>query len=106
MVVKACLDVEPFEDHDIVERPQFIVCKLVNIPCLEVQRVTMLVVDRLRHLSVGDPIAVTIDNLRITVSFRVVSHTQGNGEVKLLELEIITKAGIEGEVTIGREGVA
>ena len=103
---EACLEIEPVEDHDIIEHTQFIVRELVDVYIIEVQGVAMLVVDGLCHLTVGDAVTISIDNLRITVSFRVVGHTQGQGEVELTELEVVTEVRIESQVTMGGERIA
>ena len=67
--------------------------------------ITIMLDDVFSHLSVGYPVAITVDDLCITISFRVVGHSQGHGKIELAELEVVTESRIEVQVTVLREGI-
>ena len=106
VVGDTCLDVEPVEEHDVVEGLQVGVLELVDIRLVEVDGVVIAFCEHILHAGVADGVAVTPDNLCITIALRVVGHTEGGGEVELRLLEVITEGGVEREITVLVPGVA
>ena len=87
---KTRLDVEPVEKHDVVEHAEVVVVEHVDVRIVEVERVAMFVVDDIGHCGVADAVAVTILDLCVSITLRVVGHTEGQFEEELLQLEVVT----------------
>ena len=106
VIDEAALNVEPRENHDVVEHPEVVVTELVHIPFVLDERVLIDLVDDFLYAGVTDTVPVAVDDLRISVTFRVVGHAQRRGEVELSLFEVIADGGVEGQVTVWREGVS
>ena len=94
------LDVQPVENHDVIVQSEIVVVELVYIRVCEVDAVVMSLVDGIHHCAVADAVTITIDDFSITIAFRVVDHLDGNGEIELILLEIVTDGRFDVQVSV------
>ena len=99
------LDIKPVEHHDVVEYLQVGVLEFVEVGIVEVDAVGIFFLECLLHAGVTDGVAITPDDLCITIALRVVGHSQGGCEVELLLTEVITEGGVERQIAVLVPGV-
>ena len=100
MIDESALDVEPGENHDVIEHPEVVVAELVHVPHIFDERVWIQLIDDLLHAGVADAVTIAVYDLSISVTFRVVGHAQRRGEVELSLFEVIADGRVEGQVTV------
>ena len=106
MIHDTRLDIDPVEQHDVVEYLQMVVFKLVYVQSAEVNGVAVFVSYLVCHRRVADVVAVAPYDFCVTITFRVVGHAQRCREVELSLLEVIAEGGLQRQIAVRREGVS
>ena len=99
------LDIQPVEEHDIVEGTDIGVFELVYFHIRKVEGVAIFFLDLFLHRRIPDAVTVTESQFGISVTFRVVGHSQRGIEEELPDLEVIAEVGVALQVTVEREGI-
>ena len=93
-------EIQPVEEHDVVEGADIGVLELVHLHIREVEGVAKLLLDQFFYGRVADTVTVTRRQLGISVTLRVVGHSQWRIEEELLDLEIIAEIGIQRQISV------
>ena len=101
MVDESSLNIEPIEEHNIVEHLKVSVLELMHIGIVEIDNaVGIQFFYLLCHTAVADRIAVTPYNLCVSVAFWVIGHSEWCSEVDLPLLEVITEGWVQRQISV------
>ena len=79
MVHQTCLELKPVEGGNIVIGLYELVCKVRHIYLFP----TIFFLKLFSHTSIRNTVAITQKKFSETISFGIISHTQGDGVIKL-----------------------